>query len=274
MLVKKILFFSGLLFFAILCSVANAGKESLPGIYILLFENSSSAIISHRLNDTGVTRGGNYSSGNNTGCTGVEIGAQDCSHGRDADQNNNADGHAGFSFTKLASNGSPLADQSAAGTCVKDNVTGLIWEVKTNNGLHNRGDTYSWYNTDPSTNGGANGYARGDDDDTCYGYNSGNSSTFCNTQAYVNRVNTESLCGASDWRIPTYVELQGIVSYGHFGPTIDELYFPYTPAAFFWSSTPSANFENGTMGILFYCGNTYASPRNKSQRIRLVRNGQ
>ena len=60
------------------------------------------------LNDTGITWGGSYPSGNNAGCTGEEIGAQDCSHGRDFTNNDNSDGHAGFSFTKLDASGLPL----------------------------------------------------------------------------------------------------------------------------------------------------------------------
>lgn len=91
------------------------------------------------LNDTGITWGGEYPTGNNSGCTGVAIDAQDCSSGRDATHNNDSDGDAGFSYTKLDSKGDPLSDQSVtyASTpwaCVQDNVTGLIWEVKTDDG--------------------------------------------------------------------------------------------------------------------------------------------
>ncbi len=161
-----------------------------------------------KLNDTGITWGGNYPSGNNTSCVGETIAQQDCSHGRDATANDDSDGHAGFSFTKLGSDGKPLAIQNAAwddngseaaGTrwaCVKDNVTGLIWEVKTNDGgLHDRNNTYTWYNTDPATNGGRPGYARASDDDpdnsdnTCHGYDASDPASYCNTQAYVARVN-------------------------------------------------------------------------------------
>jgi len=68
--------------------------------------------------------------GGNTDCTGVEIDAQDCSHGRDVTNNGDPGGHAGFSFTKLDSNGVPLANQNVdysttPWVCVKDNVTGL-----------------------------------------------------------------------------------------------------------------------------------------------------
>ncbi|MCI5129100.1 MAG: hypothetical protein D3907_11500, partial [Candidatus Electrothrix sp. AUS3] len=85
------------------------------------------------LNDTGITWSGNYESGNNTFCIASTlpdgdnvVAAQDCSHGRDATHNAGF-GHAGFSYTKLDSNGVPLDDQSAdyattPWVCVKDNI--------------------------------------------------------------------------------------------------------------------------------------------------------
>ncbi len=85
------------------------------------------------LNDTGIDFGADVNTGNNTDCTGTEIAAQDCAHGLDADsnQNSNDDGRLGFSFTKLDSTGNPLPDNASTWSCVKDNRTGLIWEVKT-----------------------------------------------------------------------------------------------------------------------------------------------
>ncbi|MCW5199319.1 DUF1566 domain-containing protein [Desulfobulbus sp. F1] len=59
------------------------------------------------LNDTGITSGANYPTGNNSTCSGEIISAQDCSIGRDVTA-------GGFNFTKQ-------------GDCVKDNVTGLTW---------------------------------------------------------------------------------------------------------------------------------------------------
>ncbi len=53
------------------------------------------------LNDTGITWGGDYPSGNNTTCTSNIAAPQDCNQGRDATHNDDSDGHAGFSFTKL-----------------------------------------------------------------------------------------------------------------------------------------------------------------------------
>ncbi|MCI5196664.1 MAG: DUF1566 domain-containing protein [Candidatus Electrothrix sp. AW5] len=234
------------------------------------------------LNDTGITWSGNYESGNNTACVASTtpdgdnvVATQDCSHGRDTTHNDDSDGHAGFSYTKLDSNGIPLANQHAdyattPWACVKDNVTGLIWEVKTNDGgLHDKDDKYNWYNTDPATNGGSVGYAD-DDGDVCYGYNSSDSSTFCNTEAYVNRVNAAGWCGASDWRMPTRKELVGIVHCGISSSAIDTSYFPNALSV--WSGSPSANLLDGAWLVNFDNGSSNANGgRYNSNAVRLVR---
>jgi pimeloyl-ACP methyl ester carboxylesterase len=233
------------------------------------------------LNDTGITWGGNYPSGNNAGCTGTEIGAQDCSHGRDVTHNDPSDGHAGFSFTKLDANGVPLANQAAdyattPWACVQDNVTGLIWEVKTaDGGLHDQNDTYFWYNTDPAANGGANGYDN--PGNTCEGYVVGQPATYCNTQDYVARVNAAGWCGASDWRMPTRKELVGIVSFGRINPAIDTGFFPNTlpfPYSIVWSGSSNANNWRIAWYVCFDSGYSYDNNRNGNYRVRLVRSGQ
>ncbi|MGR0482880.1 MAG: Lcl domain-containing protein [Candidatus Electronema sp. V4] len=237
------------------------------------------------LNDTGITWSGNYASGNNTACVASNtpdgdnvVAAQDCSHGRDATHNDDNDGHAGFSYTKLDSNGVPLADQSAdyattPWVCVRDNVTGLIWEVKTDNGgLHDKDDKYTWYNNDPKTNGGADGSAD-DGGNTCYGYDSSNSATFCNTQAYVNRVNADGWCGASDWRMPTRKELESLVRYDRSNPAIDTN-FPNTTNDWYWSGVPyTDNSPYLAWDVSFLNGDSHGYYRYVSGAVRLVRSG-
>jgi len=229
------------------------------------------------LNDTGITWGGDYPSGNNTGCTGVEIGAQDCSHGRDVTHNDDSDGLAGFSYTKLDSSGQPLTNQNAVYTttpwaCVKDNVTGLIWEVKTDDGwLHDKDDTYTWYNTNAATNGGAAG-VDGAANNTCSGWTSGNAATYCNTQAYVNRMNAAGLCGANDWRMPMVKELESILNYGRVNPSIDSGYFPNTASEWYWSGTPQSRYY--VWGVHFDIGFPNYHQHDPSFAVRLVRSGQ
>ncbi len=231
------------------------------------------------LNDTGITWGGDYPSGNNATCTSNITSPQDCNQGRDFTHNDDTDGHAGFSFTKLDATGTPLADQSVdyattPWSCVKDKVTGLVWEVKsTDGGLHDKNDRYNWYNTDPSTNGGTDGYAD-DDGNICYGYNSSDSSSFCNTQAFTARVNSQSLCGQTDWRVPDINELHSIVHQGIFYPAIDTSYFPNTQSSYFWSSSPHAISTNNAWGLYFSYGTDTAAFHGNGNYVRLVRGVQ
>jgi hypothetical protein len=75
----------------------------------------------------------------------------------------------GTGYTKIANDGSELPDSAVLGTkptdwaCTKDNKTGLIWEVKTNDrGLRDTWKRYFWYNPDGTTNGYAT-YNKGED---------------------------------------------------------------------------------------------------------------
>ena len=179
---------------------------------------------------------------------------QDASQGRDRFQDNDSDGHAGFSFTKLDANGAALPAGATTWSCVRDNVTGLIWEVKTNDGgLHDRDDSYNWYDTNPETNGGFVGYAN-DDGAICTGYDANNETTWCNTQAFVARVNAAGWCGAKDWRLPTLDELRGIVDYSRYDPAIDTNYFPNTQSSLYWSASPNAYYSGNAWFVSFSYG--------------------
>ena len=162
---------------------------------------------------------------------------------------------------------------------MRDNVTGLIWEVKDpSNGavgdsLQDADDRYNWYNTDSTTNGGSDGFAD-DDGAICYGYSSADSSTFCNTQAYTARVNAsqngQGLCGATDWRLPKKEELRSIVHYGRTNPSIDTDYFPNTRTNRYWLGSPDALFSNSSWVVNFYGGFGYGY-RDDYVHVRLVR---
>jgi hypothetical protein len=281
---KKTVFMFTVLFSVMACVNANAGEKS--PIYLLLsgVHPPQTPLPPYvrlvPLNDTGITWGGSYPWGNNSTCTGEEIGAQDCFHGRDATKRDDSDGYAGFSFTKLGRNGVALANQAVnyatmPWACVKDNVTGLIWEVKTSDGgLHDQGDTYTWYNTDPAINGGSSGEANSSYD-TCAGYVSGNAATYCNTEAYVARVNAAGWCRKSDWRMPTLKELEGIVSFGTSDPTIDKNYFPNTPPdSVVWSGSPYADGSVYAWHVEFSYGSSGYNDRFTNNQARLVSGGQ
>ena len=227
------------------------------------------------LNDTGVDWGGDYDNGDNSACSSNISAPQDCHQGRDATHDDDSDGHAGFSFTKLDSSGNALEADAWIWYCVQDNVTGLIWEAKdsSKNSLHYRADKYNWYGTDASTNADA---GRADDDGAiCYGYDSSDPATYCNTKAFVARVNAAGLCGASDWRIPSMGELRSILDYSREGPSIDTDYFRNTRSDYYWSNIPGESF-----GVLwpevidFDDSGETSRPSGNKIYVRLVRSGQ
>ena len=219
------------------------------------------------LNDTGITWGGNYTSGNNVSCSGETIAAQDCSHGRDATHNDDSDGHAGFSFTKLDANGNNLPASASIWFCVKDNVTSLVWEVKSDDaGLQDTDNTYSWYDPDSNTNGGEVGKQDGG---SCTGSD-------CDTYGYVQAVNAlpEALCGQRDWRMPSVEELTSVVDYSHSDLLIDTAYFPFQRSSYVWSGSLYAENSNSAWGVYFDSGDDKPDARYNPRGVRLVRGRQ
>ena len=156
------------------------------------------------LNDTGLTFCGGARSGNNNPCLGTEPAGQDIHFGRDAAalagtlpvKMGGSGGNNGFDFTKIANNGNALSPTATLDTgptdwaCTRDNVTNLIWEVKTTSGLRDQARTYSWYMT--GSPDGNNGTANG-----------GQCAVAgrCDTEKFVADVNAAGLCGALCWRI-------------------------------------------------------------------------
>lgn len=61
----------------------------------------------------------------------------DADYGFDATEDDDSDGYAGFSYTKLDSNGDPLASSAPSWEYVKDNRSGLIYKT-------NIAGTYTW----------------------------------------------------------------------------------------------------------------------------------
>jgi len=220
--------------------------------------------ISAKLNDTGITSCSDASSG--LVCPVDGFAGQDAEHGRDVSHNNNSNGHAGFNFSKLDAEGHTLAASATEWSCVQDNVTGLIWEVKTDDdGLRDKDNTYTWYNSDNTTNGGNAGTAN---DGTCS--DTGN----CDTEKYAADVNTQKLCGKGDWRLPSREELRSIVNYSTFNPAIDKNYFPNTQSSYYWSSSPYASYGSSAWYVYFSYGGGNSASKSYYLYVRLVRGGQ
>jgi hypothetical protein len=99
-------------------------------------------------------------------------------------------------FSKVSNAGELLPDSAPLGdgpndwACTRDNQTGLMWETKRASGVRSLAHTYSW------RSGGTG--------------NTGNFSSCndtlrpsrCNTAAYIARLNSDGLCGSTNWRLP------------------------------------------------------------------------
>lgn len=260
----------------------HSRSYSLLFVLVLALVILSSANLSHAwfpLNDTGIQFCGEADSGNNFPCTGTEPKGQDAHYGRDALASSGllhkiGSGMAGFDFTKISNRGNQLHKEAKLGIdpdnwgCTLDNVTGLMWEVKLNNSINirHKEHKYTWYFSDSSY--GGTGIV-GNTSSCNYTLGILN----CNTENYVSTINSFGLCGFNDWRLPTRRELESIVNYGKFDPTIDTEYFPNTSSWWYWSSSPYADWPAYSWSINFHYGGSNGGGTTRSQgcNIRLVR---
>lgn len=225
------------------------------------------------INDTGITT--NYSDDEQVNGASHDYPGQDADLGRDRIAASNViekagTGHAGFDFTKLDQFGDGIDFSEASWDCVRDNVTGLVWEVKTaDSGLHDYNHTYSWVaSTDDSVNDGA----------SC-------SITNCDTASYIEAVNAAGLCGFFDWRLPTHNELMSLMDYSNTdGAYVDSDFFPNnspdtTTDTWYWTNVQNSDGTDGTTiqnswAINFSTGNDNFLRKTTENYIRLVRAGR
>ena len=146
-------------------------------------------------------------------------------------------------------------------SCVRDNHTGLVWEVKTDdeNSEHYKDRLFRW--------GGLTAVGRDSPDRQ--------GDFFDDWNTLVNSANADSgLCGFTDWRVPQRLLLRTIAHYGTSNPAIDTDFFPNTTSFAYWSSSPVASDSNLAWVFIFSFGLDSNSFRSSSNRVRLVRGGQ
>lgn len=160
-------------------------------------------------------------------------------------------------LTKLDASGHALPATASTWSCVRDVVSGLVWEVKTDNGLRGKDWTYTW---------GASAGSTRSCGDTLGGRT-------CNTQNYIRAVNRVGLCGHHDWHLPTRRELMSIFGAGKSGPVIDTTYFPDTANDYYWCADTYPFGPDGAWSV-YFVSSTYAGNRSNTLHLRLVRDGR
>ncbi len=169
------------------------------------------------------------------------------------------------SFSKLDNAGNPLSDQSVdysatPWACVRDEASGLLWEVKTNDGgLRSSLFSYRWENSPSNPSSG-----------TCQvGHD-------CTIEGYIDLLNTLTICGQDNWRLPNRGELLSLVDYGkNEPPLIDTSYFPNTAGKAYWSAERSAFRSAGEYRIIdFINGGSRTSHSQNNLGVRLVTGGE
>ncbi|MBI3802014.1 MAG: DUF1566 domain-containing protein [Deltaproteobacteria bacterium] len=134
---------------------------------------------------------------------------------------------------------------------LKDVNTGLIWEVKCRicavPGLHSVNNVYRW---------------------------SGNGSqeTIWDWLEDINAEGGTGYAGHNDWRIPNVRELQSIVDYGAFNPSIDPV-FIFTAATDYWSSSTTDGGPLIAWDVHFGNGAVVSNAKSNAFHVRAVRGG-
>lgn len=191
----------------------------------------------------------------------------------------------GFDFTKIRyDNGVTLAAGATLGTganwgCTKDNVTGLIWDMKVTTASNARlnTNTYNWKNTNSASNGGTAGDTGTASGSTCF-------SSTCDTEAFIAYINTLNICGetgtTNDWRLPTRLELMSIVDASKQGTfdgsgnaiaTVDATYFPNIVAGRYWASDNVAGNPAQARFVNMQLGSDGTTAKSTLNHVILVR---
>ena len=188
-------------------------------------------------------------------------------------------------YTKLDARGNKLPSSARSWACVLDNRSGLIWEVKTDDGgARDKDNEYRWGGKGVSDVALAN-YDGYDESQRKQSRWNGKGKRYDDWNKLITAANSEQLCGLSDWRVPDLYELASLVrcrggSYKNLDagcsgsyqkPTIDTEYFPNAQSSWYWSSSPDASNSSYAWFVDFSYGYDNYNYRYNSIYVRLVR---
>ncbi len=159
-------------------------------------------------------------------------------------------------FIKVANTGKTLPHSAPHWDCVLDDKTGLLWEVKkTQQGLQNTYNTYTWFD-------GKSGTQNGEYSHHCHWGKS------CNTRAFISALNIAKPCQTNTWRLPRENELNTLLRYHDNNPLINTYYFPNTQSKSYW--TQSELNSKTAIDVPFFYGGTKSSGKSFDSHIRAV----
>ncbi len=235
------------------------------------------------LNDTGMVLCFDNTS-SLSDCQNDDFPGQDAQRGRDQYVgliDKVGQGEGGFDFTKLDQFAGELPDTASSFSCVRDNVTGLIWEIKQpsigtlpNTTLREAQNRYSWFSSDDN-NGGVEGVESPP-------LSSCPSIENCGLEKFVEEVNLTNYCGGNNWRVPNHDELLSLLNYSYQGSgnLLPSEFFPNSPDVtthgnlIYWTMQTSAEGAqlNFVWAVDMASGNDLVYPKSNMAYIRLVRN--
>ncbi len=222
---------------------------------------------------------------------------QDADFGLDVTNGDeHSDGEYGFRYTKLDAHGNRLTPSATDWRCVRDEHTGLYIEAKQapialpsqsevdtwvkkhkddpdanpypwdsqSRSWRSASYTYTWYDSDNTTNGGYAGapndllYSAGPISSQCAYINDGSGSNYCNTASYIDSLNSRSICGITDWRLPSPVEARSFINFNvgsvpagaiDFFPNLGERLFTHSSSVKQDGSARCIDSQNGELEL-------------------------
>ncbi len=143
-------------------------------------------------------------------------------------------------YTKLDTNGEPLPETAEEWAMVRDNTSGLIWEIKDRDreSVHFYAQRLAW--TDLQ-------------------------------EAFIDPLNEEAFGGFSDWRLPTPRELYTLMITSTRVPIVELDFFPLTRPDSYWTGVFRTDTPDYACHVDFYLGHVHYSPKNQKNHVRAVR---
>jgi Protein of unknown function (DUF1566)/Repeat of unknown function (DUF5648) len=251
---------------------SNGGAKQLGYRQIELVPAIIEPIYTGNLPDSGIGVDHCYGAGSDMliSCTSAAAIAlnpkQDGMVGRDVTSPAAADGKLGFSYSNVPK---PAGGVFAKTECVKDNVTGLMWEGRPNTGVRSNQNLTNFNSTTEPQKWDVTVNA-------LVTVTQAEIDAITNSVGYQSYVNSIALCGYTDWRMPSIDEVDTLIDTSNMPfAHLDITWFPNS-ALNIWSRTALVNPQfpgRAWLAINSGEGSLFNDSRYSTHGVRLVRGG-